>query len=135
MTNRLPRLLLELGAALACVTGGAAAAQGLATLGQLEPGLWELKMRDDGRSERICVPDARRLIQLRHPSASCRQIAVKDDPNSVTIHYSCAGRGTGRTRLRLESARLIQLETSGVADNLPFDVIAEARRVGACPAA
>ena len=38
----------------ACLIGGAAIAQGvqLAMLDRIEPGLWELKMREGGRSER-----------------------------------------------------------------------------------
>ena len=51
-----------------------------------------------------------------------------------TVSYTCAGQGSGRTRLRLESARLVQVESSGIAGKLPFDFTAEARRVGSCAA-
>ena len=117
-----------------CLIGGAAIAQGvqLAMLDRIEPGLWELKMRDGGRSERLCLDDGRRLIQLRHPQAACRQFVVEDAASAVTVSYTCTGQGTGRTRLRFESPRLVQLESSGIVNKLPFDVVAEARRVGSC---
>jgi len=120
----------------ACLLGGAAIAQGvqLAMLDRIEPGLWELKMRDGGRSERLCLDDGHRLIQLRHPQVACRQFVVEDAANAVTVSYTCTGQGAGRTRLRFESPRLIQLESSGIANKLPFDVVAEARRVGSCTA-
>ena len=47
-------------------------------LDRLEPGMWELKMRDGGRSERLCLDDGRRLIQLRHPQVPCRQFVVEE---------------------------------------------------------
>jgi len=120
----------------ACLIGGASIAQGvqLAMLDRIEPGLWELKMRDGGRSERLCLDDGRRLVQLRHPQAACRQFVVEDAASAVTVSYTCAGQGTGRTRLRFESPQLIQLESSGIANKLPFDVVAEVRRVGSCTA-
>lgn len=130
------RPVLPILVTLGSLVGGAAIAQGvqLAMLDRIEPGLWELKMRDGGRSERLCLDDGRRLIQLRHPQVACRQFVVEDATSAVTVSYSCTGQGTGRTRLRFESPRLIQLESSGIANKLPFDVVAEARRVGSCAA-
>ena len=128
------RAVLQTLGAVACLCGGAAIAQGvqLAMLDRLEPGMWELKMRDGGRSERLCLDDGRRLIQLRHPQVPCRQFVVEDAASAVTVSYTCTGQGSGRTRLRFESPRLVQIESSGIANKLPFDVIAEARRVGSC---
>lgn len=121
-------------AGLACLIGGAVFAQGvqLAMLDRLTPGLWEIRMRDGGQSERLCLDDGRRLIQLRHPNLACRQFVVDDDPSAVTVHYTCPGQGTGRTHLRFETSRLVQIESAGVASRLPFDIVAEARRVGDC---
>jgi hypothetical protein len=136
-TNRRAMPALRIAALMGlCLAGGAALAQGvqLAMLDRLEPGLWELKMRDGGRNERLCLDDGRRLIQLRHPQVACRQFVVEDTARSVAVSYTCNGQGTGRTRLRFESPRLIQLESSGIANKLPFDVVAEARRVGSCTA-
>ena len=121
-------------AGLACLAGGAALAQGvqLAMLDRLEPGMWELRARQGGRTERVCLDDGRRLIQLRHPNLPCRQFVVEDEATAVTVHYTCNGQGSGRTHLRFESPRLVQIETQGVASKLPFEFIAEARRIGSC---
>ena len=129
------RLITQVLGGLACFAGGAALAQGavqLAMLDRLEPGMWELRMREGGGVERLCLDDGRRLIQLRHPNLPCRQFVVEDDAVSVTVHYTCTGQGSGRTHLRFESPRLIQVESQGIAAKLPFDFVAEARRVGSC---
>ena len=121
-------------AALACLVGGAVFAQGvqLAMLDRLTPGMWEIRMRDGRQNERVCLDDGRRLIQLRHPNLACRQFVVEDDPGAVTVHYACPGQGSGRTHLRFETPRLVQIESAGVASRLPFDFVAEARRIGDC---
>ena len=136
MRESFARIALQTLAGLGAMIGGAAFAQGaqLAMLDRLEPGLWELRVRDGGEVERICLDDGRRLIQLRHAGLPCRQFVVEDGPSAVTVSYTCAGQGSGRTRLRLESARLVQVESSGIAGKLPFDFSAEARRVGSCAA-
>lgn len=104
----------------------------LAMLGQLEPGRWELRTRDGSPVERICLPDTRRLIQLRHPVDACDRLIVDDAATEVTVQYTCRGRGYGRTHIRRETNRLVQIDTQGIADGLPFAYAAEARKVGDC---
>jgi hypothetical protein len=107
----------------------------LAMLDQLETGRWELRVRDTaGAVERICLQDARRLIQLRHPATPCDRLVVDDAATEVTVQYTCRGRGYGRTHIRRENSRLVQIDTQGIADGLPFAFAAEARRVGDCTA-
>ena len=107
--------------------------QGLAMLNQLESGHWELRDRDSRASvEQLCLHDGRRLIQLRHPASQCEQLIVADSPSEVTVQYTCRGRGYGRTHIRRETGRLVQIESQGIVDGLPFDFTAEGRRVGAC---
>ena len=112
----------------------AAQRQALAMLDQLEGGSWELRMRDARvASERICLRDGRRLIQLRHPMLSaCNRLIVSDSPAEVVVQYTCRGRGFGRTHIRRETGRLVQIDSQGVLDGLPFDVAAEGRRIGDC---
>lgn len=105
----------------------------LAMLDHLQPGQWEVRDRDlaGGRS-RLCIENGRRLIQIRHMRESCRSFAVQDTADAVTVHYTCPGNGYGQTSVRFESAQLVQLETQGIAQGLPFNMRAEVRRVGAC---
>lgn len=126
-------LALMLGS-FAAVAGERATAQRtvLQMLDRLEDGRWELRTRENGGVQRICVGDRRRLVQLRHPDLSCERLIVEDTPNSVTVQYTCRGRGYGRTHIRRETGQLIQVESQGVADGLPFDFAAEGRRTGDC---
>lgn len=122
--------------ALLAFAGPTLAAQrpSLAMLDLLQPGQWEVRDRDlaGGRS-RICIESGRRLIQIRHMREACRSFTVQDTADTVTVHYTCPGNGYGQTSVRFESAQLVQLETQGIAQGLPFNVRAEVRRVGACP--
>jgi hypothetical protein len=107
----------------------------LGMLDELDFGRWELRFRSDqDPSERICLHNGRALIQLRHPARTCERIVVEDSADSVTVQYTCHGHGYGRTHIRRETDRLIQLESQGVAEGLPFDFTAEGRRIGDCPA-
>lgn len=105
----------------------------LTMLDQLEGGRWELRVREDNRAvERFCVANGRRFIQLRHPESNCERFVVADRASDVTVQYTCRGRGYGRTHIRRETSRLVQIESQGIADGLPFEFSAEARRVGDC---
>jgi hypothetical protein len=106
----------------------------LAMLRQLEAGRWELRVRDaDGSVERLCLPDVQRLIQLRHPAIPCERLVIDDGASEVTVQYTCRGHGYGRTNIRRETNRLVQIQTQGIVDGRPFSFAAEARRVGDCP--
>lgn len=126
-------------AAIALAAGGSLAApalgqrSGLAMLDQIEPGRWEIRPRDGTqRAYPICVDDGRELIQLRHEALPCERQIVEDGRDAVTVQYTCRGRGYGRTSIRRETPRLVQIQTQGIAEGLPFEFAAEARRVGNC---
>jgi hypothetical protein len=111
----------------------AADAPTLSALGLLQPGKWTLTSRDSDFSARaICIGDPRALLQVRQPVPSCRQFVIANDPNSATVHYTCAGTGSGRTTVRVETPRLAQIDTQGVVNGTPFDTRIEARRTGDC---
>lgn len=129
------RIAVMAGVLAAFATPVMALRPALAMLGELEAGRWELRVRDvDGSVERICLPNTQRLIQLRHPAAACERLIVNDGATEVTVQYTCRGRGYGRTHIRRETSRLVQIETQGIADGRPFSFAAEARRVGDCAA-
>lgn len=105
----------------------------LAMLDQLSPGRWEVRFREAGlQPQRLCVANGHGLIQLRHPGAACERFVVEGGPGQVVVQYTCKGRGYGRTRIRKESAQLVQIDSQGIAGGLPFEFSAEARRVGDC---
>lgn len=106
----------------------------LAMLERLERGSWQLSNRGDGvdGKARVCLVNGRELIQLRHSRQRCRSTIVDDTPNEVTVQYSCPGNGYGRTHIRRESDELVQLDSQGIENGLPFAFSAEARWVGSC---
>lgn len=127
---RIAKIAFALGCALAAPAYGGGPS--LAMLDQLEAGRWELRDRDGAAPQRICVPNGRRLIQLRHPGLACDSFVVQDSPGEVVVQYTCPGHGYGRTQIRRETNRLVQVQSQGIVDGLPFEFSAEARRVGEC---
>lgn len=105
----------------------------LAMLDQVDPGLWELRIRG-GETQKLCLQSARRFIQLRHSDQNCERVIVEDGPGQVAVQYTCRGHGYGLTRIRRETARLLQVDSQGVEDGLPFEFAGEARRIGSCQA-
>ena len=119
--------------ALAGATAVPAQAPSLAMLDRLEKGSWQLRERGQSAVlQTICVGDARRMIQIYHARATCSRYIIEDTPGSVTVHYTCPGAGHGRTSIRSETNRLVQIDTQGIADGKPFSQAIEARRAGAC---
>lgn len=110
------------------------AAQGpaLAMLDGLQTGEWEVRERDGGATQRLCVRNGRDLIQLRHRKPGCNRFVIEDSASEVTVQYTCPGDGYGRTSIRRESSVLVQLESQGIAGGRPFAFTAEGRRLGAC---
>ena len=126
-------LRMPLAAACLWSIPGLAQAPGLSMLDHIEAGRWELRERNAPSAvQSLCVNNGRRLIQLRHPGAACESYVVDDSPNDVTVQYTCRGRGFGRTHIRRETGRLVQIETQGIAEGFPFDFVAEGRRVADC---
>jgi hypothetical protein len=131
--TRLHRLLVLIPAVW---LGGSVSALGagpqLGMLDQLERGRWEVRYRGEPRVERLCVANGRSLIQLRHPGPACERVVIEDGPSEVTVQYTCVGRGYGRTAIKRETNRLVQVESVGIVNGLPYELLAEARRVGDC---
>lgn len=110
-----------------------AQAPGLAALAMIEKGDWELRERGTGDERRhICVTDPRQLLQVRHPGRLCPRFIVTDTPSRVVVTYDCGAAGNGRTDLRVETSRLVQLQSQGIANGAPFSFVMEGRLVGAC---
>lgn len=104
-----------------------------AALAGLEPGQWDLRSRDPGEAPlRICVREGQNLVQLRHQGQACRRFVVEDSPARTSVSYNCPGTGHGLTVVRVETPRLVQIDSQGVADGAPFALEVEGRRIGAC---
>jgi hypothetical protein len=133
MTNGFAaRCVAGLTALVMLAAPAAAQAPELAMLGTLSPGSWELRLRGDNARRIICLRNGRELIQLQHRQAGCTTYVIQDDPQEVTVQYTCRGDGYGRTSIRREGSGLVQVRSQGIQGGAPFSIDGEARRVGAC---
>lgn len=112
-----------------------ARAPNLTALSAVEKGAWELHEVGNRRAPRLCVADITEVLQLRHRrGAGCSRFVIANEPRTATVHYTCPGAGHGRTTLAVETPRVMRVDTQGIADNAPFDLQLEARRVPSCAA-
>lgn len=133
MSSRSKKITLAFAALSAAVAVPAVAqSNGLALLGKLAKGEWTVSYRDGSPDRKICVRTGQELVQLRHRGANCNRFVVEDGAARVTVQYTCSGNGYGRTSIRRESGSLVQLESQGIENGRPFQLMAEARRTGSC---
>ncbi len=104
----------------------------LTALSGLQYGEWQLREQGGGNAQSLCVSDPIALIQVEHPQTSCTRFVVQNDPKIATVSYNCPGAGSGRTTIRVETPRLVQIETQGISRNGPFSTRFEGRRTGVC---
>lgn len=101
-------------------------------LNQLEAGRWELRGSNNGLLRSICLGNPILLAQPQHGAAPCTRDIVSSDESSVTVNYVCPGAGRGRTTIRVETPRLVQIDSQGLDHGAPFAIRAEARKMGPC---
>jgi len=141
MTNAVFRAaglaVLFLSTTAAMTSGGRSPAPpSITALRQVQKGQWELRDREADRSakpRRLCVSDPSQLLQVNHGDTQCSRFVVADTSDHAVVTYQCDGRGKGRTDLRVETPRLVQIQSQGVVDGAPYSVSLEARRTGDCP--
>jgi hypothetical protein len=119
-------------AALVFATPVLSQSGGLAMLGELAKGEWTIRFRDGSQPRKVCVGTGLELIQLRHPQRGCSRFVVEESASRATVQYTCPSDGYGRTNVRRETNMLVQIESQGIANALPFQFAAEARRTGSC---
>ncbi len=120
-------------AAAQTVTPTAPAVPKLNALATLIPGQWELKPRGGGAVKSVCLSDMTALVQIEHRDVQCSRFVIANTPGRSVVSYSCKKAGHGQTTVKVETPRLAQVDSQGIADNAPFSVEYEARRVGSCP--
>lgn len=128
---RVPAIALGLAAGVLLAPAVAQAPE-LAMLEGLQDGAWDIRVRGEDGSNKVCLRTGHELIQVRHRGERCSRIVVEDAANAVTVQYSCPGNGYGRTTIRKETAQLVQINSQGIEKGLPFHFDAEARRSGGC---
>ncbi|MAW98183.1 MAG: hypothetical protein CMN72_00750 [Sphingomonas sp.] len=127
---------LSIVALLPVLAGAAAPKSGIAVIDALETGKWQLTEKDKpgGLDRSVCLPDKVALIQVAYSSDECSRFVIDNQPRSGTVHYTCPGKGHGRTTLRMETPRRVEIETQGVWNGMPFNMLIDARKTGVCSA-
>lgn len=103
----------------------------LSALGGLERGQWQLKSAESG-VRGLCLGNPAVMLQIMHGNAQCQHFVMDNTARSATIRYTCPSHGHGRTTISVDTPRVVNIETQGVANGAPFSERFEARRVGTC---
>lgn len=115
------------------LTAAAAPRPSILAFGLVQPGVWQLReLGVSATLQRLCIQDPYDLIQLRHPGAACSRFVLANEAQTTTVHYTCTGAGYGRTTIKVETPSLMRIDSQGLANQSPFQVALEARRVGPC---
>lgn len=103
----------------------------LTSLGTIERGQWQLK-NAEGQVRRLCLGNPAAMLQIMHGNTQCEHFVMENTPRSATIRYTCPGHGHGRTTISIDTPRVVNIETQGVANGAPFSERFEGRRTGIC---
>lgn len=118
------------GALLIALQAGIAAPRN--ALAEVAPGRWRLTEIGGSDSRSVCIADPGALLHVQQPDAACTRFVMDSDRDSMTVRYTCGGRGHGRSVLTVRSRRSIRLETHGIAAGMPFSADYDGRFVGPC---
>ncbi|GAC1575628.1 MAG: hypothetical protein NVS3B5_06780 [Sphingomicrobium sp.] len=100
---------------------------------EARPGLWDVSLSATGNgARRYCLADPMVLSQWEHRGGACTRIILAEHDASLTVHYTCAGRGFGQSVLTLITPRSIKVDTQGISGDGPFAYRLYARRAGNC---
>lgn len=122
-------VILALGIALST----AIAAAQPAALARVSGGLWEISGAPGNQNPiRQCVADVLMLAQFEHRGQNCSRSVLSDGPSSTRINYKCGAGEFGQTQVDVITPRSLRISTQGISDQLPFNYVLQAHRVGDC---
>ena len=123
-------LALALGIA---VPVAALAANPPSALTGVAAGLWEISGAPGTQAPvRQCVADILALSEYEHRGHACSRKVLSDAGRSTLINYTCGSAGFGQTQIDVITPRSLRISTQGISDQLPFNYVLQARRVGDC---
>jgi hypothetical protein len=126
------RGLTILGVAIA-VPAAAFAAAVPSALAQVAAGVWEISGAPGAQAPiRQCFADVLTLAQFEHRTRTCTRTVLTDHGSSAVINYSCGRADFGQSQIDVITPRSLRIATQGISDQLPFNYVIEARRVGDC---
>ncbi len=117
----------------AAIPAMALAAAAIPALSKVERGRWEVRELDNAvPAASLCLGDPAQLLRFGHRGSSCPLEVLESGASAATVQYSCPGRGFGHSHVRVETPRLMRVDTQGLSNGRPFSYRLEARRTGAC---
>lgn len=117
----------------AAVPAAALAASPPSALAQVSGGLWEISGAPGIRKPvQQCVADVLALAQFEHRAKACSRNVITDKKRSTRITYDCGAAGFGQTEMEVITPRSLKISTQGISDQLPFNYVLQAHRVGEC---
>jgi hypothetical protein len=124
-------LILAL-AALVPAAAAIAAAQP-AALAKVAGGMWEVSGAPGATAPiRQCVADIASLAQFEHRGRNCTRSVISDHGNSTLISYKCGTGDFGQSQVDVLTPRSLRISTQGISEQLPFNYVLQARRIGDC---
>ncbi|HVU30393.1 MAG TPA: hypothetical protein VHE36_08345 [Sphingomicrobium sp.] len=102
-------------------------------LANVAGGLWEITGAPGTRAPvRQCVRNVLALAQYEHRGRNCSRSIISDSASSTKINYKCGSAGFGESEVDVITPRSLRISTQGISDQLPFNYVLQARRVGEC---
>jgi hypothetical protein len=121
------------GAALPALLAAAPSAPSPSVIAQALHGLWEVEGAPGAKGPvRECVADIAMLAQFEHRARNCKRAVISDSAGTAVVQYQCGAAGFGRSDIHLITPRSLKISTQGISDNLPFNYVLQAHRVGDC---
>jgi len=115
------------------VPGTALAAAPPSALANIAGGLWEISGAPGTHAPvRQCVGNVLALTQYEHRGRNCSRSVISDNGTSAKINYKCGTAGFGESEVEVITPRSLRISTQGISDQLPFNYVLQARRVGEC---
>lgn len=115
------------------VPAAALGAEPPAALAKVAGGLWEMTGVPGASSPvRQCVGDIRALAQFEHRTRTCSRTVLTDKGASTVITYSCGPADFGQSQIDVITPRSLRISTQGISDQMPFNYVIQAHRVGDC---
>ena len=104
-----------------------------AALSKVAGGLWEVSgVPGASAPVRQCFADILVMAQFEHRTRNCSRSVLSDKGESAVINYSCGPSDFGQSQIDVITPRALTIRTQGISDQLPFNYVLEARRIGDC---
>lgn len=113
--------------------GAAIAAALPSALAQVDGGIWEVSGAPGAQQPiRQCFADILTLAQFEHRGRACSRTVLSDKGSTAVINYSCGPADFGQTEIDVLTPRSLRIATQGISDQLPFNYVIQAHRIGDC---